>query len=182
MNKKEQIAEWTQKGAEWCATQLYEARRYLTKERRKNTEIHKELKHLEAQSMVDNDILRHSNKIMSEVLEENGIRPTRLRITYLCRDCDHCDYGEWDDDDHECHCSEIGWYNFPNCDELIGGDIVRGAEKAVTESIAFYTYKIDNGFLSGITGLFEHKYGYDLVKVVDEKTGEIIGEWEHGKE
>lgn len=171
--RKLKIEDWAQKGAEWCATQLWNARKALSDERDKSKRYYLERNHARAERNVNDHILKQSNEIMARVLADNGIRPTRLRITYLDCDCFHCPnngniYGEdaWD-------CA--------GCGEEINGEIWREREVEVTESLAFYTYTISGGYLRGITSLFEEKE-YDLLKIVDERTGEVIGEWETVKD
>ena len=168
MNKerKLKIEEWTRKGAEWCAAQLWNARKALSDER----EHYRKLRHEIAESNVDYYILEQSNEIMARVLADNGIRPARLRITYLDCDCLHCP------DNYE----EEAW-DCAGCGVEIDGEIWRKHEVEVTESLAFYTYTIDGGYLRGVTSLFEEKE-YDLLKIVDERTGEVIGEWETVKD
>lgn len=167
--RKLKIEEWTRKGAEWCATQLWNARKALSDER----ERYRKLRHERAESDVNYYILEQSNEIMARVLADNGIRPARLRITYLDCDCLHCpDNGDiYGEDAWDC----------AGCGTKIDGETWRKREAEVTESLAFYTYTIDGGYLRGVTSLFEEKE-YDLLKIVDERTGEIIGEWETVKD
>ena len=168
-NKAGQISEWIGKGAEWCANQLYLARMQRSEAYERNRNLEKEVRTLRSRVHNDLYILERANKIMADVLGENGIRPTRLRITYLDTDCVHC----------PCRGSEDGeGWDCLGCGEEVNGTIIRETEKEVTESIAFYTYKIDDGMLQGITSHFEESEQYDLLKAVDEKTGEVLGEWE----
>lgn len=147
------IAEWMKKEPIWLAEQLWSARKNAKNAREEVSEYREKLWKLERQNDSVNEI-QEANKIMADVLEQNGIRPTRLRLTYIFHDCDNCKY---DEDD---------WYVCDNCDE----------EKEYVESISFYTYKVHDGFLEGITSQFKEEE-YELVKLVDERTGEVIGEW-----
>lgn len=160
MNKgrKAQIEEWKAKGAEWCATQLYSAREQLSKE--------KELRRSDRINMIRTNFfdscfpspLERANDCMATVLQENGIRPVRLRLTYLYRDCESCQesYGE------RVPCA------FHDCDQEL---------ETVTESVGLYTCFIDgSGTLEGITSQFKTEK-FDLLKAVDERTGEVIYEY-----
>lgn len=158
MNKerKAQIEEWKAKGAEWCAAQLYSAREQLSKEKeRRRSEHEKSMKNI-----FDSHFrypLEKANECMATVLQENGIRPVRLRLTYKYSDCDSCheSYGE------EAPCA----YGYCNQTET------------VTESVGLYTCFIDgSGTLEGITSQFETEK-FDLLKAVDERTGEVIYEF-----
>ena len=94
---------------------------------------------------------------MATVLQENGIRPVRLRLTYLYRDCESCQ----ESDGEEPPCA------FHDCDRV----------EKVTESVGLYTCFIDgSGTLKGITSQFRTEK-FDLLKAVDERTGEVIYEY-----
>ncbi len=168
-DRKGKIAEWTAKGAEWCAKQLWEARKANHRTAEHKRQWKNEAMRAWAQQNVDVHVLERANKNMVEVLEKNGIRPIPLRVTYLDRNCADCEYGpEWGSDEFNC------W----NCGEVYGGRPHWEEEKEWTRSISFYTYCIDGEYLSGITSQFDEVDGYFLKKIVDERTGEVIGEWE----
>lgn len=165
--KKLKLEEYKDKGLEWCAKTLL-----ATKEEAAG--LRAQLKTVEREKRQENTdyfALKEANDAMAEVLEKNGIRPTRLRITYIETDCENCPFYSDEDDERDC------W----GCGETYRGSIVRGKEKICTQGVGFYTYLIDGNFLKGITAQFEN-VEYDLIKVVDERTGEVIGEWEYQNE
>lgn len=153
-NKQEIKKEWVDKGAEWCAERLWEARKKLTK-------LRDELRYSEKQRWSNNVMDAHSryllkdaNENLATVLEHNGIRPTPLRVTYIGRNKDFCE----------------------NCDDHFCIDCEEGLEKR-TESMRFYTYFLADDKLSGITSKFEYVRNLEVIKITDERTGEIIAEW-----
>ena len=153
-NKQEIKKEWMDKGPEWCAEKLWEARNNLTK-------LRNELRSARCRVWSDNvmdfhsrHFLKEANENLAAVLEHNGIRPTPLRVTYIGRDTDFCE----------------------NCDDPFCIDCEEGLEKR-TESMSFYTYFLADDKLSGITSKFEYVKNLDVIKITDERTGEIIAEW-----
>lgn len=160
--RKQKLEEWVGKGAEWCATQLWQTRRNLEKARRRETEARHEKWKLQAQSDIDYHALTRANATMANVLRENGIRPTKLRITYVDADCENCEY--YDRDEERCT-DEFG-----GCD-----DDYLYKKQICTTSISFYTYLISGDRLDGITAQFEDKH-YSLIKVVDERSGDVLFE------
>lgn len=168
-DKKSKIAEWTAKGTEWCAKQLWEARKVNQRTENEKQVWKRKAMHSWSQQKVDVYLLEAANANMANVLRENGIKPTRLRVTYISRDCDNCECKPEDgyESDVCFNCGDI-WNGRPHWEE----------ESEHIESISFYTYSINNGYLSGITSQFNSVRDYYLRKVVDERTGEVIGEWE----
>ena len=51
----------------------------------------RELRTKEIALMQENDTLKKANENLQKVLEENGIRPQPLIVTYLVPDCYNCD-------------------------------------------------------------------------------------------
>ena len=154
-NKQEIKKEWMDKGPEWCAENLWKARKELTKVRN-YLRTERNLRWRDAVNFHSMDWLKDANENLATVLEHNGIRPTPLRVTYIGRDkavCKEC-Y------DEHCFCDE--------CEE--------GLETR-TESMSFYTYLLTDDKLSGITSKFEYVRNVDVIKITDERTGEIIAEW-----
>lgn len=164
MNKdrKEKIQEWASKGAEWCATQLWTAREQAAKEREDKRRLRADL----MKADFDRDamfLLERANENMAAVLEESGIRPDRLVLTYLFADCDKC----------QKECGELSEPPcvFYDCDK----------EEIVTETVGLYTYFISgNGKLEGITSHFQLK-NYNLLKAVDGRTGAVLYESSKGQ-
>lgn len=166
--RKLKLEEWEGKGVEWCANQLWNARRELEKTRRAKTWEREQRWREQAKYNIDYWAVKRANENMADVLEKNGIRPTKLRITYYEADCENCpsngsENGEWD-----CY----------GCGEEFDGYAIYERQKIYTADIAFYTYMISGSKLEGITAQFENME-YHLIKVVDERTGEIIGEWDY---
>lgn len=150
----EAIQKWVTKEPIWLAEQLWSARKNAKNARKEANEYREKVWKLERENDSVSEI-QEANKSMAYVLEKNGIRPTKLRLTYIDHDCETCK-----NDHYDC------WYERGECEN----------EKEYVESISFYTYKVEEGFLEGITSQFKEGE-YDLVKLVDERTGEVIGEW-----
>lgn len=103
--------------------------------------------------------LIQENENLGEVLQQSGIRPKRLRVVYCERDCGECDFNSGS------YCSSDCFDDEDDCEV-----------KEVTESISFYTYKIDDGYLSGIVSDFSHA-NYNVISVTDETTGKVFYEY-----
>lgn len=165
--KAEQIEQFKQKGLEWCAEKLYIARKERDAceagRKRYQTECW-QLRH-EAK---ETEMLKCVNHRIAKLLEENGVRPVRLRITYKDCDCEHCEnngniYGE---DAWDCQ----------GCGEEVDGEIWRNKEITVTETEPFYSYQLSGNKLAGITGNFESNDYSEVIKVVDLSTNEVLFE------
>lgn len=104
--------------------------------------------------------LRKINYNLAKVLQDVGIRPTKLRITYQVDDCPNCEYAHTDDG-YTWECND-----FPD---------VGCPQKTIVETESFYDYSISDDGMSGITAGFGSEE-YDVLKVVDERTGEVIYE------
>ena len=71
----------------------------------------RELRTKEIALMQENDTLKKANENLQKVLEENGIRPQPLIVTYLVPDCYNCDcYDEAGDEELQDEC--YFWYDF----------------------------------------------------------------------
>ena len=165
--KAERIAKYTGKGVEWCAKKLYEARRELEAVRGQKNMYQQEAWKDRAECD-EIETLKKINARMAKILEQNGIRPVRLRITYLACDCEHCEnngniYGE---DAWDCY----------GCGEEINGHIYREKEIRVITTEPFYSYELAGNKLAGITGLFEAKEHNEVIKVIDMGTNEVLYE------
>lgn len=155
--KKETIAEYIQKGVEWCANKYYIAHQYNTKAK----------KELTAMRFCKNDnmkAIQEANENMRKVLEEYGARPVHLTIKYKERNCEKCQYyDDVCDEDTSWDC----FYTSANDECPMTGGV---------DSLGFWTYSVndDDGF-EGISTTFETKK-YDAVKVINDVTGDVIYE------
>ncbi len=165
--KTEKIEYYKGKGLDWCAEQLWNAKEAAQTEREYGKRLRNEnyaLRH-EAEEA---KLLKKVNVRIAKLLEENGIRPVRLRITYKDCDCKHCEnngyiYGE---DAWDCQ----------GCGEEIDGEIWRNKEITVTETEPFYSYQLSGNKLAGITGTFEANDYSEVIKIVDLSTNEVLFE------
>ena len=155
INKQEIIEQWTNKGAEYCANRLWQCRNELKKERERRRLYFKEAHVFTAKHALVEDVMK-ANQNLKTALEENGITPVKLRLYYLFR--------EHDEDCEEC-CFEF-------CDVCAEKE-----EVEYIESLAFYTYKISDGFIHGIVSNLSERF-IDCYKIVDDRTGEVIYEME----
>lgn len=155
--KKEKIAEYIQKGVEWCANKYY-----IADER--NKKANKELAWLESQVGNRNGIyaIKKANENMQKVLLEYGVRPVHLTIEYVERDCKICPYGtnEYDGKGWEC----LDEYNEHKCPYT-----------RCVVSQGFWTYLIDDDGFEGISSTFETK-NYNALRVTNDTTGNVIYE------
>jgi hypothetical protein len=168
-DKKAKIAECISKGAEWCASKLWDAReenRELKKHKHKWLRERDEA--LAEAKMVYP--IESANECLREVLEENGIRPTKLTLYYLHLACDICRldrgvtqmYGDEEvmvDDDDCC-----GKYDDDRCQNYT---------ENVVKLTSWWTYEINDGYIKGIISSFNHEH-FSCYKIVNENTGEII--------
>ena len=146
--KNEKVAEYLSKGAEWCANQLWNARK-------ENDTIRKEMDRLRGeltQSRITNmtaGTYKEANHLMNEVLVGHNIFPVRLTLYFRENDCSGC--AEYD-------CFE--------CEP---------PKKEVIETVSMYTMRIEDGFLEGITSDFKSR-GVECFKITNTDTGEILYE------
>lgn len=89
-DKGKQIAEWTAKGAEWCAKKLYETRRTCDDLRGRVNCLSADKDKL--------SMLEDANEAMAKVMKERGVKPRLLEVTY--RDDHICD--GYDCENDEC--------------------------------------------------------------------------------
>ena len=149
--RNRQIEEWASKGAEWCATQLWNAKKMAQKAKKEAFDYKKELHTLKIQEGLF-VALKAENEHLKDVIEFNGIRPTKMTLYYLVPDCGDCD-----GDDVEFYCCD-------RCDPDYQNIVV---------SEAWYTFEITDGLISGITSSF-HRDEYECYKIVNERTGEVV--------
>lgn len=147
--RREQLQEWINNGAEWCANQLWNKTQNLASKKREIAILHDRLAELEGKA-ASFERLKTTNERLKDVLEENGIRTTKIRIYYKEHRCDVCT-------EEECY----EW----ECDDY--SDAIA--------SIAWYTYHIADDVIDGITSDFKSQE-YECYKIVDERTGEVLYE------
>ena len=154
--KAEKIGVWLAKGPEWLAKQLWDARKALKNIQEECKKLREENQRLavENHSAV---AIKSENRNMCRVLEDHGIFPTRLRLDVLERDCENCGYIIHDICEGPTDCGE-GHFE---------------QARHIVESVNFYSYRLDDGWIKGLTSKFEEK-GLRVVKCVDEKTGDVL--------
>ena len=157
--RNRQIEEWTSKGAEWCATQLWNAKKMAQKAKKEAFDCKKELHTLKIQEGLFR-ALKAENEHLKDVIEFNGIRPTKMTLYYLVPDCGNCD-GD-----------EENYYYCDGCDPDYQNIVV---------SESWYTYGITDGLISGITSSFDRDK-YECYKIVNERTGEVVYQQEDSNE
>lgn len=158
--RQEQIKEWAEKGAEWCAKRLWDERNKLNDTTAKLRCIELKASRLECENANGYQTVLRQNHTMAGVLENHGIMPTRLRLTYRAHDehmCEGCDgYGR--------DCEECAYLQ-----ECI-------------ETETFYSYRIGQEWwmgerdwvIEGATGEFEYRTTWNLIEVRDDRTNEVI--------
>lgn len=158
--KKEKIAEFEQKGAEWCAKKLYEMREKY-KECAETRQAYKRTnKILKIKDAIEEKIVKE-NEILKEILEENGIRPHRLLVTYIDVNCEHCENNGFYDGEWNCEgCGHLEWH---------------GNFERYIETFSFYSYRIDEERLRGITSGFDEA-DFEVLRVEDANTGKVLYE------
>lgn len=152
-NKTETIDEWKDKGAEWCATKLWEARRNCQELR---TRLDSYSRRARCGDFAD-DELRMANNRLAEVMRKEGIVPHRLIVTFKDDVCTSDEYCNPD-------CLEDGCLDCQFLDERV-----------CVETFSFYTWAIADKQLTGITRRLEDKC-LEAIKVVDEKTMTVLYE------
>ena len=156
--KKETIAEYIQKGVEWCANKYYIAHQY-------NIRAKKELTGMTFRKNDKMEAIQEANENMRKVLEEYGARPVHLTIKYKECNCEICPYNDdVCDEDAQWDC----FYTMQNDECPMTGGV---------DSLGFWTYSVndDDGF-EGISTTFETK-NYNAVKVTNDATGDVIYEY-----
>ena len=150
--KNEKVTEYLSKGAEWCANQLWNARKENDTIRKDMDRLRKELAQSEITNMTA-EAYKEANHLMNEVLVGHNIFPIRLTLYFRENDCSGCVEGE-------------GAYS---CCECIP------PEKEIIETVSMYTMRIEDGYLEGITSDFKER-GVECFKITNTDTGEILYE------
>lgn len=161
VTRKDKLAEWEARGARWCAEQLWNAK--------KRIEDIKEEKRLGIEHRIDDDIkawnydvVKKANYTLKCVLEEAGIFPTKLTLFYRGTYCEKCPSNSENGGDED----SCGYCNTETMPPVI-----------IVKTLSFYTYKITDGDIEGITTNFEDGVSrYECFKIVNEKTGEVLYE------
>lgn len=159
LERAEKIKHWMDMGLQGLAEQMWitwSQNQKLRKEaQRRLYDARKEFSG-ELAKLSTYDVLLSENERLKDVLQDNGIRPKKLEVTYITEDCEHC--GFYDSVDGSCAGNIWG----DNC-----------PEKEVRETISFYSYIIDDGLLSGITSNFNNEK-FNALEVRDGITGKVL--------
>lgn len=159
--KAEKIEQWKEKGVDWLCTQLWNARTQCHNARIETQHAEANYRSARAEISAAREVTR-INENLAKVLEQNGIRPTRLRLTYMSCGAETHDYCDGDCDGCRDYIKSTGTYSY-------------------------YDYDISEGkyqsavIISGITAEFK-RLNLDVLKVVDERTGEVIYQATDGEE
>ena len=156
INEREQkekcFEEWSKKGTDWLVRQLWVAR--------KSVDYYRRYRGLDANEIRIDEEINRINENMAEVMIESGIRPRKLIVTYQTTNCQGCEYSHFGEDG----CQDP--FAYPYSCEF----------KTTTRTISFYGFKIDNGYLDGITSKFKDVH-LDVLRVIDDVSNEIIFEY-----
>ena len=158
-NKQKQIQEWQERGAEWCAKRLWEARNRISVLERARYERY----YSDAEETVDMHTLCNANRRLAQALKAEGVKPQRLIIIFKDGGCI--------DESNENDC----WIMLGK--ECTGCKYYK--EWQSTRTLTFYTWEINEGMLNGITKEFED-LSFEVVSVIDEKTKTVL--WQAPKE
>ena len=124
----------------------------------------RELRTKEIALMQENDTLKKANENLQKVLEENGIRPQPLIVTYLVPDCYNCDcYDEAGDEELQDECY------YMRCNEEC-------PKKKKMERVSFYTYSVDGNMMQGIVSSFASEKYLEIISVIDARNGKVLFE------
>lgn len=151
IEKQAKIAEYTQRGVEWCANQLY-----LSRNTCKN--LRAELYHWRYGKRSDSykiSELEDANRTLMKLLKKEGVKAKELIVTYKDMECLNDDYCNGWDCDNECR-----FYS----------------EHESTETFKFYSWDISDGILNGITKRLEEVANLELVQVIDANSDRVIYE------
>lgn len=166
VERAEKIKHWLGMGPESMAAQMW----ILYQQREKYKNMGRSNLYAQARMYAKNMLktgayktVEEQNKCLAEILQANGIRPKMLEISYTTNNCEQC-----------------AKYNALE-DECCGYIDVDCEYKSVTETIAFYVYKIDDGTISGITNNFE-RIGLDAIEIREFETGRLIYRYEEEDE
>lgn len=165
IDRKNKIDEWKAKGLEWCTTQLWNAKQEIKKDANYIENLQRKLRDCEADCEKSYFIVKNANDNLMQILKDYGIRPTRLTVTFEEKNCEHCNK-----DRYQCE-EESVYYWEDICDNKV----------RFVKEISFYVYEIADDYLSGINALFED-VEYDLLKVVNSSTGEVLYEYKEEDE
>lgn len=156
LSKSEQISEWKEKGIDWLANRLWEARN-------RNKELEKTNKCVRQNALSIRGLwqVENINRNLASLFSKVGMKPTLLTVYYTEKTCDGCP--DWHDEgngDGYCVDPDPAWECYYS-------------ENKIIESISFYDYRIKGDVLSGVLTDFNDKE-IEVVKVVVKDTGEIL--------
>lgn len=151
--RKRKIAEWEQRGNQWCAEQLWLARKAAYGQAETIGKLSSSLHETEARA----DALAETNEILSLVLKENGIRTHKLIITY---------------EEGRCLADLAGT---GECDEWDCDYCPKWQQALKIRTVGFYIWELTEDVLQGITADFK-KEGFDVVRIIDDETRRLL--WE----
>jgi len=165
--RAEKIKHWMEMGLQGLAEQMWvtwsQNKKLREEARRRICNARKEDKRKEAKLEAYETLLKE-NERLKDILQDNGIRPKKLEVTYIADDCQHCQFYNRLED---------------ACEGNIWGDDC--ITKEVRETVSFYSYKIDDDALSGITADFKEEE-FNALEVRDGKTGKVLYEYKEEKE
>ena len=157
LSKSEQISEWKEKGIDWLANRLWEAKQGNEELRQENERVRHDA--LSSQGWWKVNVI---NMNLASLFSKVGMKPTLLTVYYTEKTCDECPW--WHDEgDGDCYCEDPPWNGNEDC----------GSEIKIIETISFYDYRIKGDVLSGVLTDFNDKE-IKVVKVVAKDTGEIL--------
>ena len=154
--RAKKIEEWVGKGAEWCATKLWESRQIARETRAQFNSMRNEI----FSEGTKVDMLKEVNRNMASVLGDAGIPVTPITVSYLERNCEKCEY--WYGEDEGC---------------MFYGECV-GPTKRTVETLKMYDLKATEdeiaGRLEGISTQFRDVDIDMVISVTDSRTGEEL--------
>lgn len=158
ISKREQVEKFVQKGPEWLAGKLYDARKELAAERAKRRKVE-----MEGHSTYTLEEINHN---LSVLLQNAGITTTPLIVQYIEPDCINCPH----------------WNNYEDCCEYFGECV--GEKKLSSYTKFMYTFNVSHeevaGIMSGIDSKFRSFTEECVIRVIDNRTGNVI--WENTEE
>lgn len=149
-NKPIYIHQWKQKGLDWCAEQLWNARH-------DRSVLHKELKNerfLSRGSRFADETLKQANSKLVTLLKKEGVKPQRLIVEFKDGSCGDNAIECW-----ESSCDECPYFE----------------EWTRVETFAFYSWDITGNMLRGITKALEDEQ-LEVVRIIDSDTGTTLFE------
>ena len=158
--RAKKIEEWVGKGAEWCASKLWESRKSEQEARAENRRMRYERSADSSQVT----ILEEINANMASVLSDAGIPTIPITVEYLEPNCKKCE--DWHGEDEGCMC-------YGEC---------FGPTKRTVETYTMYDLKVTEdeiaGILEGISTQFRDVNIDMVISVTDSRTGKELWSFE----